>query len=426
MHVDLRYGTRGLSVALPDKNVVHVLRMNTLPVVDDPLAATRAALAQPIECAPLTGLARDRQGACIVVSDITRPVPNGALLPPILDALEQAGMRADDVLVLVATGLHRGNTEAELRDMGIEDAINRGARVENHEARDQAAHVLLGTTTLGIDAWVDRRYVDADLKILTGLVEPHLMAGYSGGRKAICPGLCAAETIMHWHSPQMLEPDEARQGNLTGNHVHEEALEVADMAGGADIIVNATLDESRNVTGIFAGEMRAAHLAAVERAAQQTRVIIDEPVDIVVTSAAGHPLDLTFYQGAKGMVGAAPIVKDGGTIIIAQENAEGIGGPEFTEMMMQVDDPHAYMQQALADNTHRIDQWQLHVLEKVLRRCEVLNYCTGLDADTQRALFVEPIESIEAGVAQALAKHGPDATIAVIPEGPYVLCELSG
>jgi nickel-dependent lactate racemase len=267
--------------------------------------------------------------------------------------------------------------------------------------------------------------VEPDLKILTGLIEPHLMAGYSGGRKAICPGLCAAETIMTWHSPRMLDPDEARAGNLYQNPVHDEALVIADRAGGADLIVNVVMDEQRRITGLFAGDMRQAHLAGMELAEQQTKVTLDEPVDIVLTTAAGYPLDLTFYQGVKGMIAALPIVKPGGTIIVAQENAEGIGGAEFTELILGQGSLEDFMECAFAGHSCNIDQWQLQEMHKVCRQASILNYSTGVSPEVQRELFVEPVASVEAGVAEALRRHGPDATIAVIPEGPYVLACLS-
>ena len=426
MKVRLRYGIDGLDVDLPDANVRAVLRLNRLPVIADAPRATRAALEAPIGTAPLARLAAGRRDACIIVSDLTRPVPNDTLIPPTLDALEQARIPQSRTLILVATGLHRGNTDAELRDMGLGEAIARGVRVESHVARNTADHACLGETSLGIPAHVDRRFVEADLRLLTGLVEPHLMAGYSGGRKAICPGLCAAETIMRWHGPHMLAAPEACAGNLRGNVVHAQALEIAHMAGGADLIINVTLDEDRNITGIFAGDMEIAHLAAVERADRQAKVVLDEPVDIALTTGAGRPLDLTFYQGVKGMIGAMPIVKPGGAIIIAQENAEGIGGPEFTQMMLGDMTPAEYMRRAFAGEVCCIDQWQLQELDKVLRHCEVLNYSTGIDRDTQERLHVTPVDSVEEGVERALRRHGREASIAVIPEGPYVLAEVKG
>lgn len=424
MNLTLRFGREGLDVTLPDRNVAHVLRLNQLPPVADPRQAVADGLREPIAAAPLAELAAGRRDAVIVVSDLTRPVPNPVLLPPVLDTLAAAGLPPERVLILVATGLHRGNTLEELAEMLGPDVMARGCRIENHAARDAASHVDLGVSARGIPVRMDRRYVEADLKILTGLIEPHLMAGYSGGRKALCPGLCAAETVMAWHSPAMLDPAEACAGNLWRNPVHEEALAIADLAGGADFIVNCVLDEERRITGVYCGDMRAAHLAGMAQAERQTKVTIPEPVDIVVTSSAGYPLDLTFYQGVKGMVAALPILKPGGTLILAQENAEGIGGPEFTEFILKTPCLEGFMKAALRGEVCEIDQWQLQEMQKVTCRARILNYSGCLAPEVQRDLFVEPIPSVEAGIELALQQHGPDATIAVIPEGPYVLACL--
>jgi nickel-dependent lactate racemase len=425
MNLILPYGRTGLTVNVPDENLSAVLRLRPVAAVGDPVQAVRTALGQPLGTAPLQQLARGRRDACVVVSDLTRPVPNAVLLAGLLDELEAAGMSLGQIRVLIATGLHRPNTPQEWEQMGLGPALERGVAVENHVARDADSHAYVGTTSADIPALVDRRYVESDLKILTGLVEPHLMAGYSGGRKAICPGLCAAETIMRWHSPQLLASPFACAGNLYCNPVHQQALEVAALAGGADCILNVTLDEERRITGVFAGELRAAHRAAMTQAERQAKVVVDQPVDIVLTTAAGWPLDLTFYQGIKGIVAAAPIVKPGGTILIAQENAEGIGGEEFTNLMLGLDSPAQYMERALRGEVSCIDQWQLQMLEKVLQRAEILNYSTGLPPEVQARLFVTPVESVEEGLERALKRHGASARIAVLPQGPYVLACLS-
>lgn len=424
MNLFLRYGRSGLTVNVPEENLEAVLRLRPAPPIENPEAATRAALCEPMGTPPLRELAQGRQSACIVVSDLTRPVPNAVLLPVLLEELQAAGIVPERIRVLIATGLHRANTPEEWEQMGLAPALERGVAVENHSARDADSHVHVGTTSAGIPVWVDRRYVEADLKILTGLVEPHLMAGYSGGRKAICPGLCAAETILCWHSPQLLASPFACAGNLYRNPVHEQALEAAALAGGADCILNVTLDEERRITGVFAGELQAAHRAAMQQAEAQVKVVLDKPVDIVLTTSAGWPLDLTFYQGIKGMVAAAPIVKPGGTILIAQENAEGIGGEEFTKLMLGLDSPAQYMARALRGEVRCIDQWQLQMLDKVLQRADVFNYSTGLPREVQEKLFVIPVASVADGLRQALQRHGASARIAVIPEGPYVLACL--
>lgn len=419
MITTLRYGRDGLRVELPDERVSQVLRQRPAPALDDPRGATRAALAEPIKSAPLADIARGRRDACIVVSDITRPVPNAVILPPLLEALAEAGLPPGRVTILIGTGLHRPAPPAEIREILGDEVLSTGCAVVNHVAVNDDEQVYLGETARGTPALVDRRYVEADLRILTGLVEPHLMAGYSGGRKAICPGVAGRDTIMAFHGPALLEPAEARAGNLVANPVHEEALAIADLAGGADFIVNVTLDEQRAITGVFAGELRAAHAAAMAQCEAQTKVVLDEPADIVVTSGGGYPLDLTLYQSTKGIVAAGLICRDGGTIIIAQQNAEGLGSEYFADLITQ-GDVHACIRAALAGAGYCIDTWQLHVVEKVLRRCRVISISELPEADQRRVPFGRA-DSVEEAVARALKDHGPGAGIAVVPEGPYVL-----
>ncbi len=423
MITTLRYGRQGLRVELPNERVSDVLRQRPMPAIEDPTAATREALAEPIGTAPLVEVARGRGDACIVVSDLTRPVPNRAILPPILETLTDAGLPPERVTILIATGLHRPNTDEEIAEMLGDEVLASGCEIVNHRAREADEQAHLGETSRGIPAFIDRRYVEADLKILTGLVEPHLMAGYSGGRKSICPGVAGCDTIMGFHSPRLLEPPQARAGNLVANPVHEEALAIADLAGGADMIVNVTLDEERAITGIFAGEMRAAHAAAMALCERQTKIVIEQPVDVVVTCGGGYPLDLTLYQGTKGIVAAGLICREGGTIIIAQQNAEGLGSDEFA-WLITLDDVHEYIRAALDGADICIDAWQLHAVEKTLRRCTVINVSELPPADARRTPFASA-ESVEEAVEQALKDHGPTARIAVMPEGPYVLGVLA-
>ncbi len=420
MIVEMRYGRQGLEVEVPDEANIQVLHLNRVPQLASPEQTMRESLAAPLATAPLVELARGRRDACVVISDITRPVPNELLVGPVLEVLEDADLKREDILILVATGLHREATKAELVEMlGPEIASN--YRIESHQARDLDSHVELGTTPAGTRVLIDRRYVEADLKILVSLVEPHLFTGYSGGRKTICPGLAATETIFGFHSPALIESAAAITGNIGTNPSDIEAWAVARQAGGADFTVNCTLDEQRQITGIFCGHLRDAPLAAMALAERQAKVVLDGPADITITSNAGYPLDLTFYQGIKAATAGAQITRPGGTIIICQENAEGIGNEEYTELMLSVDDPHEYVRRALATSENHIDQWALHQLEKVLRERKVYNYSTGIPPEQKKKLFVEPISSVEEGLEQALAEYGRGAKIAVIPEGPYVM-----
>ncbi|MFV2067378.1 MAG: nickel-dependent lactate racemase, partial [Pirellulales bacterium] len=270
-----------------------------------------------------------------------------------------------------------------------------------------------------------RRYLAADLKIATGLIEPHLMAGFSGGRKLICPGIAALETVRVWHGPDFLEHPLADCGILDGNPVHQENTRIARMAG-CDFIVNVTLDQDRNITAVVAGDMERAFLVGVEHARLAARATIDQPCDIVVTSGAGYPLDTTFYQSIKGLVGVLPIVKQGGTIVLAARMDEGIGSAEFQRLCEENESLDTLMQRILDKKDFVLDQWQLEELAKVRRKADVTMVNDTLSPPTLRRFFVDAAETVEDAVADAIARHGSRATIAVVPQGPYVLPSVEG
>lgn len=422
MRLVLDYGKTGLTIDIPDDRLVGILGLKPQPPLADPAAAVAAALADPIGAPPLAELARGRRSACVVISDITRPVPNRLLLPPILRTLEAAGIRRDRIVILVATGTHRGNTPAELAEM-VGEAIVRDYRIENHDARDAASHIDLGTSPRGVPMLVDRRFVEAELRITTALIEPHFMAGYSGGRKSVCPGICSLETVKVWHGPRFIGHERSEAGVLDGNPEHEEALFIARRAR-VDFIVDVTLDEARRVTGVFAGDLEQAWLAGVRSVESVVRATLPEPVDVVITSSAGYPLDLTFYQAVKGIVGALPILRPGGTVIVAARCAEGIGSAEFRRILLETEDLGEFVARTYEPGFFIPDQWEAHELWKAVRRAEVLCYTEGIPPETLARCFVTPIASVEAGIAQALARHGPEARIAVIPRGPYVVAAL--
>ena len=423
MRLRLDYGKTGLDVEIPDKNVVGPLELQpTVPLkkLDE---AIQAVLANPTGSAPLAELARGKRSACILICDITRPVPNELLLSHILPTLEEAGIPREDILILIATGLHRPNGGDELVELvGAEIAAN--YRVENHHGKILHEHTSLGTSQRGVPVWIDSRYVEADLKIATGLIEPHLMAGYSGGRKLICPGIAALETVKVWHGPQFLEHPKADCGFLEGNPVHEENTAIARMAG-CDFIVNVTLDEKRRVTSVVAGDMEQAFLKGVQFVETVVKAEVGEPCDAVVTSSAGYPLDTTFYQSVKGLTGVLPIVKEGGTIIIVAGLTEGIGSPEFQQLFEENDSLDGFMQRILGKDYFVMDQWQLEELAKVCRKVKVKYVSDGLSAETLNGLFVEAAESVEAAVADVLTEHGKNARIAVVTKGPYVMPVLA-
>jgi len=423
MRLRLEYGRSGLEVELPERHLVKSLQYTAVKPLADPHGAVELALDEPIGTAPLSELARGRRNACVVVSDVTRPVPNWLLLPPLLERLEKAGIAREKILILVATGLHRPNLGDELVEM-LGQHVAENYRIENHDGRDLSSHTYLGQSPRDVPIWIDSRYVNADLKITTGLIEPHLMAGFSGGRKLICPGLAALETVKVWHGPDFLEHPNAQAGALEGNPVHEENTYIARRAG-CDFIVNTVIDAQRRMLKVVAGDMEGAFYEGVAMARRVVRDTLAEPVDIVVTSGAGYPLDATFYQSIKGMVAALPIVRRGGAIILAAEMSEGIGSAEFQRLFAENPSLEVFYERLLSKSTFTLDQWQLEEMAKVARHAKIKVFSDRLPAETLRRLFVQPVESVEAAVAESLAEYGPNATMAVIPKGPYVLAELA-
>jgi nickel-dependent lactate racemase len=422
MRVKLEYGRTGLEVELPDQPAVRSLAYKDAEPLADPRAAIERVLARPNGTPPLAELARGRTDACVVICDITRPVPNEALLKPLLATLESSGIPRDKILILIATGLHRPNEGDELVEIvGAEIAAN--YHIENHHGKDLSEHTYLGESPRGVPIWIDSRYVEADLKITIGLIEPHLMAGFSGGRKLICPGLAALETVKVWHGPDFLEHPNADCGILDGNPVHEENTWIGRHTG-CDFIVNVVIDSQRRILKVVAGDMVAAFLEGVEFVKGVVRDTVPEPVDIVVTSCAGYPLDTTFYQAVKGMTGALPIVKQGGTIILAASLTEGIGSPEFQRLFRENSSLEVFVERILGKDYFVMDQWQLEELAKVRRKAKVKIVSDGLPPETLNSLFVESASSVEQALADSLAEYGPQAKVAVIPKGPYVLAQV--
>ncbi len=421
MKIDLLYGRNGLGVDLPDEVGVTVVRKHPMTPLADPAAAVRQALAAPVESDPLSEMARDRKSVCILICDITRPVPNGTLLPPLISTLTAAGIATEDITILVATGLHRPSEGEELTEIVGSDEIMRSIRVENHFARDRDAHRELGTTSGGVPIFVDRRFADADLRIVTGLVEPHFMAGYSGGRKVVAPGVAYQDTILMFHTARILEHPKAANCVLEGNPLHEEQLEIV-RAVGEVVALNVVIDENREIGFVNFGDIEASHLQAVEFMRRYAEVHIPRRFETVVTTSAGYPLDKTYYQTVKGMVGVIDIVAPGGTIIIASECSEGIGSREFVEAQRLLCEigPKRFMDILAAREKARIDEWETEMLLKALRMANIQLYAPGLDQEERKITYVEPIDSIEGAIAERMRTNGPHE-IAVVPEGPYVV-----
>src|SRR5439155_20967254 len=356
--------------------------------LDDPIAAVRAAIEQPIGSQPLRRLVRAGAKAAIVVSDITRPVPNDVFLPPLLETLAAGGVCDEDITIVIGTGLHRPSRPDEIRRI-LGDAMfdPSGApkyRVVDHDARDRSTHRYLLTTNRGIEVCLNSAYRDADIRILTGFVEPHLFAGYSGGGKGVLPAIAGADAIMANHDATMVGHPKAIWCTTEGNPIFEEMRDVA-LRSDPTFTLNVTLDESKRITGVFAGELAAAHNAAIRQAARQALRPIPHLFDIVIVTNMGYPADLVLYQSVKGMSVAAQACAPGGAIMLVAECREGVGGPEYVDLLRSEPSPDALLGR-FESSEHRTthDQWQVQVQAMVQARAEVWLH-SSLPRDTGEA-----------------------------------------
>jgi nickel-dependent lactate racemase len=421
MRVELSYGRGSLALELPDGLDATVIRKPLMPVLSDPVSSVQAALKLPTGSRPLVAEARGAGSACILICDITRPVPNGLLLPPLVRALLEAGLQADQIRILVATGLHRPNVGRELEELVDDPWVLRTVRVENHFARNDADHVLIGTTGAGTVVRLDRRFVEAEVKIVTGLVEPHFMAGYSGGRKVIAPGVAHAETITTFHNARFMSDQQAENCVLEGNPLHREQLEIVRMLGRV-LAVNVVIDEHRQTSFVNYGEVVESHLQAVEFIRGFAQVPVARRFKTVVTSAAGYPLDKTYYQTVKGMVAPIDILEPGGNLIVVSECSEGMGSTEYIDAQRRLLElgTEGFYQDISRKSHADIDEWQTQMQLKPMRVGGIHLYSTGLSGADRALTGVEMVDSVADTLTRCVQAAG-DPHVAVIPEGPYVV-----
>ena len=422
MQVKMSYGRQGLSLDFPDTCQMDVIHKKSMPVLPDPGLAVRQAFDSPVGSLSLKEEARGRKNACILICDITRPVPNHLLLPAIVSELTAAGLEQKDILVLVATGLHRPNEGSELRELIGDDWVFENIRIENHFARNDADHVEVGRTRRGTVIRLDRRLVEADLRLATGLVEPHFMAGYSGGRKVVIPGVTHHDTIRRLHAASILEDPKAVNCCLEDNPLHREQIEGVGFLG-RTLSLNTVITEKRELSFVNFGEVNQSHLQAVDFVRPFAEAHLDRAYHTVVTSSAGYPLDKTYYQTVKGMVGAMDIIEPGGDIFIVSEISEGLGSPEYVaaqERLVQLG-PEAFIQGIEPKSRADIDEWQTEEQVRAMRKGRIHLYTKGLNQEESRLtgvnVFDDPARFLEA-IKKSAARDG---RIAVIPEGPYIL-----
>ncbi|MCE5329022.1 nickel-dependent lactate racemase [bacterium] len=421
MKVKLNYGSEGLEVEINEANLLEVIESKGASPIVDPKNALIKSFNNPIGSSSLKEKIKGKQKICIVISDSTRAVPTKLILEALLGELESYGIKKGQITILIATGLHRPNLNEELEKL-VGKQIKENYNIINHYARDRETCEYIGKTKRGTPIIIDKTYLACDFKILTGLIEPHFMAGFSGGRKAICPGISYMDMFKHFHGPEILESPYASTANLENNPFHLESTEIAKKAG-VDFIVNVTIDKNKEITGIFSGDLEEAFYKGASFCSQSSCSKIKAEADIVVTSGGGLPIDVNLYQTVKGMVNAIPAVKKGGMIIIASECVEEIGSEEFVKLTTEVDDLEAFINKIKEPDYFEIDQWELEELVKARRKAEIYLYSPCILASQYK--IPEPTlkvaNSIEEAVNIGLNKYGKDATINVIPEGPYTV-----
>ncbi len=431
--VTLAYGESGLRVSLTKTpGFVGILRVRDAPALSAPGEAVENALANPIASLPLDEVIRRKVAshkditvlrATIVISDITRPVPNRLILPPILRTLEKNGVGREQITILISTGIHRPNEGKELRAL-VGDEIALRYRCINHLSKHNEDQVDMGRSKKGITIKINRHYVEADIKILTGFIEPHLWAGYSGGRKAILPGISSVETMRYMHGYEMVADPDTCYGLLKGNPFHEAGLEVLEMVG-ADFLVNVTLDTKKHITGVWAGDPVEAHLAGCHFLGKYCIVYVDKPLDFAVTTNAGAPLDCNLYQTIKGVAGAAIAVRPGGAILIASACPEGAGSPEYTRLIEGIRSPEEFLERLQRPDFFVVDQWCAQETCQVMLSREIMIKTDGLKPDWLRARGFSPVADVGKVVDALIERYGKKTRWAVIPDGPLTILRCS-
>ena len=419
MQVRLAYGRSGLTIELPDDVPVSLIESWRVAGLHDERAAIVTALRAPIRTLPLSEVVQPDDTVAVVFSDLTRPMPNDRVLPPLLEELSLAGVADERVVLINALGTHRPQTEAELRGMLGAEICDR-YRIVQHDAWDGANLVAVATNHAGRPVRVNRTYLQASRRILTGFIEPHFFAGFSGGPKAVLPGIADAEAILDNHGPEMIAEPGVTWAVTEGNPLWEEMLAVAK-ATAPDFLLNVTLNQEREITGVFAGDLVAAHRAGVAFARQTAMQAVAAPFDVVITSNSGYPLDLNLYQAVKGIAAAARIVKPGGDIIVAAECWDGIPSHgEYKRLLWEATSPRDLLERVMVPGFRCQDQWEAQIQAQIEEVARVHVYADGLSDEELRQALVIPCRSIEETVAEIL-RGKPWATVAVLPDGPQTV-----
>lgn len=419
MNLSLAYGRGSIEVAFPDAQT-RVIEPSHQRGLSDEKAAVLAALASPIGTAALASQITPDARICIVHTDITRATPNDRLIPWLLEFLEKSGATRSRITLLNGLGTHRPNTRAELEQM-LTPRVVADFRCINHQPENRDALVQFGVTKSGAPALLNRHLAEADVRIITGFIEPHFFAGFSGGPKGIMPGVAGLETVISNHGAANIGSPHAAFGITEGNPIWEEMRDIA-LRVGPSFLLNVALNERRKITGVFAGDLLAAHRAGIEFVRESAMQRVEAPFDIVVTTNSGYPLDMNLYQGVKGMAAAARIVRDGGTIILAAECSDGMpAGSPFDALLRETTSGEDVLQKLSQPGFVRPEQWQAQIQALIQRRAEI-HVFSSLPDESIRAAHLISCRDIAATIA---AKMTPTTRIAVLPQGPLTIPYLA-
>lgn len=418
MYIELLYGRNGLVVALPD--TVDVIRPIHVPGLQNEEDAIRKALLDPINSLPLSNKVHSGDRVVIVHTDITRATPNRSILPILLKELEEAGVDRKNIILLNGLGTHRSQTDQELREM-LGDSIFERYCCKQHNCYDDQNLVSIGITSAGNPVRINRDYLESDIRILTGFIEPHFFAGFSGGPKAVLPALAGIETVYSNHGYSMIANPKAKWGITSGNPIWEEIQEVA-LRTEPSFILNVTLNAMRQITGVFAGDMEAAHRIGCEFVRETSMAPVKEPYDVVITTNSGYPLDQNLYQSVKGMSAAKQIVREGGAILLAAACEDGLPNHgRYAELLQRAGTPSKVLEMVSQPGFCEQDQWQVQLQAQIQQHADVYVYSEGLSTDQITNALLTPSNGIESTLNELINKNGSNMRVCVLPEGPQTI-----
>ncbi|WP_252312534.1 nickel-dependent lactate racemase [Sinobaca sp. H24] len=415
MQTSLLYGKQHLEVNVPED--AYIIEPNNLPALEDQNQAVRDALRNPIDTPPLQSMAKASDKVAIVISDITRPTPNHILVPLLIEELSH--IPHEQFVIINGTGTHRDQTEEELVGMLGQWVVD-NIRIINNHCHEKDELVNLGRSTFGCDIYLNKEYVEADFRINTGFIEPHFFAGFSGGPKGIMPGIAGIETIMTFHNARMIGDPKSTWGNMEDNPVQNMTREINRVCP-PDFLLNVTLNGDKDITGVFAGELFAAHEKGCAFTKEHAMIQCEERFDVVITTNSGYPLDQNLYQAVKGMSAAHKIVKEGGAIIVAAECSDGIPDHgNFAEIFSMADTPQALLDMINDPEFKMFDQWQVQKQAVIQVWADVYVH-SKLSNEQIEQTMLYPCSDIEKTLEDLKQKYGPDMSVAVLPLGPLTI-----